>query len=99
MSNIIFSLLIIISSVCVRQALLEQGGDTRLRLALKSCDFVDLSVVGRICGGGKKIKYFKVVTAAKEQEAQAKLTLKYKMYRCLPAYHHIPHIFPHINFS
>ena len=63
MSNIIFSLLIIISSVYITDAL-ESGGESRQRLALKSCDFVDLSVVGVICGGGKKIKYFKVVTAA-----------------------------------
>ena len=65
MSNIIFSLLIIISSVSVFITdALESGGESRQRLALKSCDFVDLSVVGVICGGGKKIKYFKVVTAA-----------------------------------
>ena len=59
MSNIIFSLLIICSSLGVSDA-----AQTRLRLALKSCDFVDLSVAGMICGGGKKIKYLKVVAGA-----------------------------------
>ena len=68
MSDFIFSLLIIFGSVCVINTLLEAsdggGGEARLRLALKSCDFVDLSVAGMICGGGKKIKYFKVRAAA-----------------------------------
>ena len=66
MSNFVFSLLIICCSVCVINTLLEAsdggGGEPRLRLALKSCDFVDLSVAGMICGGGKKIKYFKEKT-------------------------------------
>ena len=65
MSDFIFSLLIIFGSVCVRNTLeTSDGGEARLRLALKSCDFVDLSVAGMICGGGKKIKYFKVGAAA-----------------------------------
>ena len=59
MSNIIFLLLIICWSVCA-----SDGAESRLRLALKSCDFVDLSVAGMICGGGKKIKYLKVVAVA-----------------------------------
>ena len=65
MSNIIFSLLILCCSVPVRNTVETSDpdtGQTRLRLALKSCDFVDLSVAGMICGGGKKIKYFKEKT-------------------------------------
>ena len=46
----------------------SDGGEARLRLALKSCDFVDLSVAGMICGGGKKIKYFKVGWSRGRQE-------------------------------
>ena len=38
----------------------DSAGDSRMRLALASCDFVDLTVTGAICGGGRKIKYFKV---------------------------------------
>ena len=56
----ILSFLLICCSVCV-----GDSEENRLRLALRSCDFVDLSVAGMICGGGKKIKYLKVVAAAR----------------------------------
>ena len=35
-------------------------GETRLRQVIKSCEFIDLTVLGPICNTGKKIKYYKV---------------------------------------
>ena len=34
----------------------------RFRQVLKSCDFVDLNAVQTLCGNGRKIKVYKVLT-------------------------------------
>merc|ERR1712106_599113 len=40
-------------------------GQTRLRQVIKSCEFIDLTVLGPICNTGKKIKYYKKITQEK----------------------------------
>ena len=35
-------------------------GQTRLRQVIKSCEYMDLTLLGPICNTGKKIKYYKV---------------------------------------
>ena len=52
-------LIILFLILCVATSR-DLAGDPRMRLALSDCDFVDLTITGVICGGGKKIKYFKV---------------------------------------
>lgn len=54
------SKLIIIFLILCEATFRDLAEDPRMRLALSDCDFVDLTVTGAICGGGKKIKYFKV---------------------------------------
>ena len=56
----LFAILLIYIRVFVTNSQDPGAASSRARLALNSCDFVDLSVVGAICGAGKKIKYFKV---------------------------------------
>ena len=57
----LFAILLIYFRVFVTNSQDPGAASSRARLALNSCDFVDLSVVGAICGAGKKIKYFKVI--------------------------------------
>merc|ERR1712123_41474 len=37
-------------------------GETRLRQVIKSCEYMDLTLLGPICNTGKKIKYYKEKT-------------------------------------
>ena len=39
----------------------SRHGQFRARLEIKSCQFIDLSALGKICNIGRKIKYFKVI--------------------------------------
>ena len=39
----------------------SRHGQFRARLEIKSCQFIDLSALGKICNTGRKIKYFKVI--------------------------------------